>query len=492
MAADPAATTLDEREFEELLWAERFAAAESWGQEPGRVDHLPAEPIGATPAITRFLDAQLHREALLAEWEQAATEVARWQAVQTRVLAESLDLCLADGDSRPDTTMSVRSFAAELACAVRVSDRTVEQHMNDAQVLRDRFPVAYGALREGALPRAHAQVIADEGMRLVDDTVRAEYEQIVLDLAGHLTTGRLRAVAKAIAEQLLPTTIDDRHTDAWALRRVQLRDVDDGMTELWALVPSPLAHGIHDRLTQFARTIREAERQEAKTDAGAHLDPDDHGMPVEVAGHADIEPAARSERTLDQIRADVLCDLLLTGHASTTAVDRDGGEGIDAIRGIVQITVPIQTLIDGTGPAAHLAGRGPIDPESARRIAAGASIWQRLLTDPITGDVVAVDRRFPCEAQVRFLRARDEHCRFPGCRMPVWRCDIDHTIDHQYGGPTAVCNLAHLCRRHHTMKHNTAWHVEQRDRGVLVWTSPSGRVYIDRPTPTVRFVPARQ
>src|SRR6476619_7266377 len=90
MSADPAATTLDEREFEELLWAERFATAESWGEEPGAVDDLPAESIGATPAVRRFLDAQLHREALLAEWEQAATEVARWQAVQTRVLAESL------------------------------------------------------------------------------------------------------------------------------------------------------------------------------------------------------------------------------------------------------------------------------------------------------------------------------------------------------------------------------------------------------------------
>jgi hypothetical protein len=76
--------------------------------------------------------------------------------------------------------------------------------------------------------------------------------------------------------------------------------------------------------------------------------------------------------------------------------------------------------------------------------------------------------------------------------MPVWRCDIDHTVDHHHGGATSNCNLAHLCRRHHTMKHNTAWRVEQRDRGVLVWTSPLGRVYIDRPAPTLRFIPARQ
>ncbi len=323
-------------------------------------------------------------------------------------------------------------------------------------------------MREGRLSRAHAQVILDEGTRLGDDPVRAEYERLTLQIAPELTTTRLRAAAKAIAEQLDPIPLAERHAIAMQRRHVTVRDGDDGIADLHASGPAALIHGIHDRLTQLARSVRDAEHDAAG------------------AGEDDAEAVPR---TLDQLRADILCDLLLTGHATTAQVDRDGGEGIDAIRAIVQITIPADTLA-GTGEdAAYLAGRCPVDPVSALRLAAAATAWERVLTDPATGDVLVVDRRFPVERQRRFLRARDEHCRFPGCRQPVWRCDVDHTVDHQHGGKTDVCNLSHLCRRHHMLKHNSAWTVQQLDRGVLVWTSPLGRTYTDRPPSTVRFVP---
>ncbi|WP_375294199.1 hypothetical protein [Microbacterium sp.] len=51
------------------------------------------------------------------------------------------------------------------------------------------------------------------------------------------------------------------------------------------------------------------------------------------------------------------------------------------------------------------------------------------------------------------------------------------------GGPTATHNLSELCRRHHVLKHHSPWHVEARPGGVLAWTSPTGRVHIDRPPP---------
>ncbi|RZK51922.1 MAG: HNH endonuclease, partial [Pedobacter sp.] len=48
-------------------------------------------------------------------------------------------------------------------------------------------------------------------------------------------------------------------------------------------------------------------------------------------------------------------------------------------------------------------------------------------------------------------------CRFPGCNQPATASDIDHTTDWQHGGPTNLDNLAHLCRKHHRLKHHTAW-----------------------------------
>ncbi len=531
----PAAET---DEVEAWLWAQREAVAESWepDAEPGAGDGAWLEIDPVTPAVARFVGAQLHREALLGEWQQAHAAVARWQGVQVRILADALDLVLAEGACRSDTTLAVRSLAAELGLAVGVSDRTIEAQLNDAQVLRDRFSATYETLRDGRIARPHAQVISDEGIRLADETVRAEYEQIVLQIAPHLTTGRLRAAAKAIAEQLMPLSIDERHKEARSLRRVVVRDTGDGMAELWALLPAALAHGIHDRLTQFGRTVQDAERDAARAAKSAAREaaretrgvamkgrragdstlpqPDVSGRPAtpdrsetpavpkEVEAPEAPEESEESEaRSLDQLRADILCDLLLTAHATTATIDRDGGEGIDAIRAIVQITIPLPVLTGtagtsvetGTGPSpsAWLTGRGHIDADSARRLAAAATVWNRIFTDPATGAVLTVDRRFPTKRQRRFLRARDEHCRFPGCRQPVWRCDVDHTVDHQHGGPTTVCNLAHLCRRHHVMKHQTAWRVEQQDSGALVWTSPLGRVYTDTPASTLRFVPAR-
>ena len=66
---------------------------------------------------------------------------------------------------------------------------------------------------------------------------------------------------------------------------------------------------------------------------------------------------------------------------------------------------------------------------------------------------------------------------------------MDHTVDAARGGPTEHTNLAHLCRRHHTLKHETAWRVKQLPGGILEWTGPTGRTYHDRPPGVVTFVP---
>jgi len=83
------------------------------------------------------------------------------------------------------------------------------------------------------------------------------------------------------------------------------------------------------------------------------------------------------------------------------------------------------------------------------------------MTCATTGGVLAVDRYRPGKDLKRFLHARDEHCRFPGCRMPVWRCDIDHTVDAALGGATCECNLEDLCQGHHTLKHASECQVVQ-------------------------------
>jgi hypothetical protein len=154
-----------------------------------------------------------------------------------------------------------------------------------------------------------------------------------------------------------------------------------------------------------------------------------------------------------------------------------------AITPTVSVTVPVLSLIGASTVPAELNGRIPIDIRTARLLAGAAPGWDRILTHPITGAVLTVDRYRPSAALKRHLNARDQRCRFPTCGYSARDCDLDHTRDHATGGETAADNLGGLCRRHHTLKHRTPWHVEHLGGGVFAWTSPTGRVYVDRPPP---------
>ncbi|KYH43191.1 HNH endonuclease signature motif containing protein [Branchiibius sp. NY16-3462-2] len=106
----------------------------------------------------------------------------------------------------------------------------------------------------------------------------------------------------------------------------------------------------------------------------------------------------------------------------------------------------------------------------------------RALTDAATGVVVETgDRSYrPGARLARFVQARDQHCRFPGCTRPAKLSDIDHVIRYPDGETTAG-NLQCLCRHHHRAKHEGGWKVVMSPTGVCTWTSPTGRTYITNP-----------
>ncbi len=92
----------------------------------------------------------------------------------------------------------------------------------------------------------------------------------------------------------------------------------------------------------------------------------------------------------------------------------------------------------------------------------------------------------PTSAQYRYLRARDRHCRFPGCRQSARASDADHVIPYDHtdprrGGPTCVTNLVLLCRHHHRLKtHAPDWDFRLED-GALYVTTPGGTTRTTRP-----------
>lgn len=380
------------------------------------------------------------------------------QAARDGILAlgSRLAVEVAAQAAHPDgADLSVRTVAAEFAAALRTSDRTVQRRMADAVWIVERFPRLWGAWGAGRITAGHARVIAEAGAHLEDEADRDAFSARMIAFAESEAPNRVAGMARRVAEEFHARPLGERHEDAREQRRVWVRDAPDGMAELGLLGPAALVHGVFDRLTTMAETAQ-----------------------------ADDDPT--DLRTVAESRADLALDLLLTG-APAGHDDCDGA--LAAIVPTVAVTIPIMTLLGrGTAPA-ELDGRTPVDPVTARRLAGAASGWDRILTHPVTGGVLAVDRYRPNAELRRHLRARDQRCRFPGCGYPPAQCDIDHHRDAALGGQTTVSNLGHLCRRHHVLKHQSAWHVEARGGGLYAWTSPAGRVYIDRPPPsnTVTF-----
>jgi hypothetical protein len=381
------------------------------------------------------------------------------QAEEYRALArlselarEGADLLITpEADEHIAKELAHRSMVAEVAMVTRVSARTMATRIAEAELIVSRFPHSLEALASGAIGTGHVRVIVEHGLPILDDQVRAAYECVVLLEAVQTTPGRLRRLAELTAAKLGTETFQERHQRAAAGRSVRVAKLTDGMSEVIHLVPTVLAAGIWDRLTKQAKALIRA------------------GDP----------------RSFDQLRADLAAELLLAGEPS--AADGSPHALARAITAEVAIVIPALTLLGRSDEPATLAGHGPIGLAEAKALAAGVPSMVRILTHPVTQVVLSVDTYRPSEQLRRFLRIRDGRCRFPGCSSPPNRCDIDHTIAAEVGGPTEAGNLAHLCRGDHTLKHHGGWTVRQTEPGVLEWTSPNGYVHTDRPDSTVRF-----
>jgi hypothetical protein len=187
---------------------------------------------------------------------------------------------------------------------------------------------------------------------------------------------------------------------------------------------------------------------------------------------------ADDPRGMDARRAHILTDLLL---------GRD-------VRGERQTTVEVQVNLDAATLAGladnpgELAGYGPIPAEMASELAAAARRWRAALIDENTGQLKDLSVAYrPRQLLDLAVRARDRTCCFPDCRQPAHRCDLDHTIPHEHGGPTAPGNLGPLCRHHHRAKTRSSWSLSQPEPGLFIWTSPTGRIYHFRAPPRIEY-----
>jgi hypothetical protein len=73
---------------------------------------------------------------------------------------------------------------------------------------------------------------------------------------------------------------------------------------------------------------------------------------------------------------------------------------------------------------------------------------------------------------------RDGKCPFPGCNNHSLDNEADHLLAWHKGGTTGITNLGQPCRKHHKLRHTTAWKPTQATKNKPPgWTSPTGRHY---------------
>ncbi len=439
--------------------------------------HGPHRPVSFSgdepePHTTADLDPHWRDLSLLvSRAEENRAEMARLHADRAELCAEALQLVAlrtaqrhaARGGREIGDTIPLREVMAELACALRVGERTISIWLGDGAALVHNFPATLEALRAGRIDERHASAVIDAGTPL-DDATRPHYEQLVLARADSATAPELREIARVIAAQLQPEIAEQRHREALAQRQVKTYPLYDGLSRLLLDAPAALVQGIFERVTDMALALNDEGDVTEDDNSGQEGDDDDD----------------RDDRTLDQRRADIVCDLLLSGAPAA-----HGDSDLAAIRATVQVTIPILTLAGRDDAPAILDGHGPINVETARILAAAAASWQRVMIHPVTAEPLRLDTYEPGKRLRRLLDARDRCCRWPGCRRKARRSDADHTIAFSDGGKTCASNLEILCRRHHRLKHASPWLIEQLGGGTLLFTSPTRRKYRNDAPPVI-------
>jgi hypothetical protein len=468
-------------------------------------------------------------DAAIQDVRAADAQIAAAEALRVRRLARVAELSAlmsrADGSAATAAgrEWAHRRLVVEVACATKRSERTTARLIDDAEHLVTELPLTLARLSSGVISYAHAKSLVAHAMT-VPAEARASFERDVLPHAEALPAHRFDDRARRLRERLHPESIVTRTRAALEERYVAVTPECDGMATILHHLPAVDALAIDDLIDRVARAARSDDddrthaqrRCDALTDlvlargdrpslvptvlvtiaattlAGA----DD--APASLHGYGPIAPdtarrLARLAPTLLRAAAPTPTRTPSTGTGpgtTTTATGTGTGPGTATTATFATSTATATAATSGTAPTTGSA-------TTASRIATSASTVTRHRTRTLltgaTGPIAAptappVDRdaadRYSASPVMRTVLALlDETCRFPGCGRRADRCELDHTHAWSEGGRTTPDNLAHLCSRHHHLKHEGGWHVTPSRDGTrtLHWTSPRGATYTTTP-----------
>jgi hypothetical protein len=335
----------------------------------------------------------------------------------------------------------------EVASALRLSGGTAQLRIDVARTLTNHLPATCAALASGELSASHATVIARESAEMIRRGVKPEIlasiESSIIAHAEFHTPAQVANRLRHLIAKSIPEEFEEIVAQATSCRKVTIYPESDGMATIVAFLPAQDAQTLMLAIDKLARISRNA-----------------------------IDPTSVA-KTIDAFRADALTQIA-TGYLNSSLDD-----ALNHRRPVtLNLTIDLATLLGMAENPGELSGYGVIPASVARELAADAK-WRRFITDPMTGALLDFGRESyePPQVLVDFLMARDQTCRFPGCRQPARIADIDHAQSWESGGETNLENLGLLCRRHHRLKTHGNWALKSFPDGSCQWTSPLGKSY---------------
>lgn len=370
---------------------------------------------------------------------------------------------------------------SEIALAAHWTESYTQDRLAAARCLRLLLPATAASLASGAISQSHATAIAEGAERLaigldVDpthpntDVDSPEWQELSraatqLDrrasaIACRSTRTHTKAAVTRIVDALDPEGMRRRREKAARDRGVWVQPEADGNSLLIARMRSVDANACLARILDLASASRER---------------------AEAMGASD-------GRTIGEVRAQVLTDVILRNGAGTQPTSRAARPRAD-----IEVVITLDALLALQGSAAPTmatlrgaAGDEAITASEVRGLFAEDMdiTLRRLVTDPMTGHLLdASPRRYvPTEPLRHFIVTRDTRCRWVGCNARAMHADLDHAVPFESGGATTRANLGAFCRRHHLLKTHEGFDLaNSRADGSCTIVTPAGLRYEHEP-----------
>ncbi|MFP5021328.1 HNH endonuclease [Pseudonocardia phyllosphaerae] len=494
---------------------------------------LPGGTLAALCEATAAAPGELSDRELLKTVE-AAVQLERWAgAVRTRLLGALVERHPPGSTAPvPDATGKTavpvaRWLPSQVAIATRLTEDQARGELGMAERLYRVLPETLAEWEAGRIGERAAEAIAESTQVLDDDAARA-VQAAILPGASTITQTRLRARLRTAIHRADPEGASKRHQRAFDDREVSISRSDNGMGSLWLSGSAAQTEASWNSLDRLARSLgTEDPRTLAQrrcdlahellqgtvtitdltsvmsavstvvnsrpgvgttTSTGSGVAPAprlagaagaSNGIPGSDTGFGTAqtteattgtETTAATGAAIDEPTG-VDAEVIATAVAEVLAHKPDPNATIGR-KPLIQVVVGLDTLLGGSRPG-EITGHGPISAATARALAAGGD-WKRLVTDPVTGQLLDYGRntyRPPANLHDH-VHGRDGTCRGPDCERRIR--DLDHHLDWGKDGHTVDDNLFGLCQRHHKLKDVTGWHALVRPDGGLTWISPDG------------------